>query len=511
MSEDGRRVGIRVLRTALLVVAIMVPATAAPPPAFKDPKPPSVRPVPKRPAATARAYDRVTFHAAPKPLARGAITHDWPCFMGPSHNGVSTETPLLKTWPKDGPTLIWELETGDSYSSPAIAGRYLVYPHRVGDQVLVECLDPETGKAYWQYSFATAYRDRFGYSNGPRASPVIDGDRVYIHSAEGQLVCLKLSTGQVHWKRNLPAEFKALQDFFGSVATPLLEGDKLIVNLGAPGGPCVAAFDKLTGRLAWGAGRRWGPGYASPVPATLHGRRRVFVFLGGESDPPTGGLMMIDPASGKVEFEFPWRSPKFESVNASCPVVVGNRVFISASYRAGSTLLEIGADGSRRQVWTIADNEHNTRPDQLGLHWNTPVEQDGYLYAFDGRNEPDASMVCVDLKTGKVVWRETPEWTQVVTVNGRVQKITLSTLRGSFLKVDGRFLCLAELGQLMWMDLNPKGYKILQRAPLFLARETWAMPVLSRGLVYISQNTRDPVTGKPPRLLCYDLRGAAAK
>ena len=95
-------------------------------------------------------------------------------------------------------------------------------------------------------------------------------------------------------KRDIRAEYKVPQDFFGTASTPLVEGRLLIVNAGAPGGPCVVALEKATGKEVWRAGKEWGPSYASPVPAVVHGQRRVFVFAGGESDPPTGGLMCID-------------------------------------------------------------------------------------------------------------------------------------------------------------------------------------------------------------------------
>jgi outer membrane protein assembly factor BamB len=327
---------------------------------------------------------------------------------------------------------------------------------------------------------------------------VIVGERVYTMGAEGKLHCLDLASGKVIWRRDLRQEYKVPQDFFGTASTPLVEGRLLIVNVGAPGGPCVAGFDKTTGRETWRAVNEWGPSYASPVPAVVHGRRRVFVFSGGESDPPTGGLMSINPANGKVDFSFPWRSRSYESVNASCPVVFDNKVFISASYRTGGALLEIRPDFSHKVLWTTAE---------FGLHWNTPIYRDGHLYGFDGRNEPDASLACVDAASGKVVWRENPEWIETLQVGGERRQQMLGTFRGSLLAVDGQFLCLGELGHLMWMDLSPKGYQEVARTWLFSARESWTLPVLSRGLLYVVQNTRDALHGAGPRLLCYDLRG----
>jgi outer membrane protein assembly factor BamB len=443
-------------------------------------------------AAVASGQD-IKVHAKPKPLARDAVTHDWTSFLGPTHNGISTETRLHK----GAPTLLWEMSKGTGYSSPAISGDRLLYLHRVGGQEKVECLHPETGARYWDFSYPTQFEDRYGYNNGPRASPVIDGDRVYTYGAEGKLHCLNIKTGKVVWKRDIAAEHKVPQDFFGTATTPLIEGDLLIINVGAPNGPTVAAFDKTTGKTVWGSGREWGPSYASPIPATVHGKRRVFVFAGGESRPPTGGLIALDPATGKVDFTFPWRSKSYESVNASSPVVIGNQVFISASYRTGGALLNILPDGKHSVAWTSSE---------IGTHWNNAVHKDGYLYAFDGRNEPDASLVCIELKTGKVIWRVNPEWEESFTMGGTPRKEQLGTYRGTLLHVDGHFLALGELGHLLWLDLSPKGYKELSRTWLFAARETWSTPVLSRGLLYISQHSKDFLRGTPPRLLCYDLR-----
>src|SRR3989442_12866527 len=276
-------------------------------------------------------------HGKPKALPNGAVTHDWTAFHGPSQNAVSPETRLSRTLP---PPLVWEFPKGNGYTSPAVARNRLVFLHRVADEEIVECLHPETGSTHWRFPYGTAFEDRYGYNNGPRSSPVIDSERVYIMGAEGTLHCLELGSGKIVWKRDLPVDYKVRQDFFGTASTPLVEDRLLIVNVGAPGGPCVVGFDKANGREVWRAGKEWGPSYASPVPAVVHGKRRVFVFAGGESSPPTGGLMSIDPSNGRVDFVFPWRSRTVESVNASCPVVFDNKVFVSASYRTGSGLAE---------------------------------------------------------------------------------------------------------------------------------------------------------------------------
>ena len=157
------------------------------------------------------AYGQTRVHRQPKPLPKGAVTHDWPAFLGPSHNAVSTETMLSRKLP---PPLVWEFDKGTGYASPAIAGERLVFVHRLKNKEIVECLHPDTGSRRWQFRYATAYEDRYGYDNGPRSSPVIDGERVYTMGAEGKLHCLELGSGKLVWKRDLRADYKVRQDFF---------------------------------------------------------------------------------------------------------------------------------------------------------------------------------------------------------------------------------------------------------------------------------------------------------
>ncbi|MEP7365571.1 MAG: PQQ-binding-like beta-propeller repeat protein [Acidobacteriota bacterium] len=445
----------------------------------------------------AQSQPGLTQHRQPRALDAKAVTEEWPCFLGPGHNGFSKETNLIKTFPASGPPLVWERNKGTGYSSASVAGGKLVFLHRMNDREIVECLQPESGEQVWQFDYATKFEDRYGYNNGPRASPVIEGDRVFTFGAEGKLHCLQLATGKVIWKKDLQQDFHTKQDFFGVASTPLLEGRQLIVTVGAPGGPTVASFDTTSGELNWSAGKEWGASYASPIPATVNGKRRIFVFAGGESQPPTGGLIVIDPANGAIDFSFPWRSKSYESVNASCPVISGNLVFVSASYRTGGAMLEISPDMKFKTLWTSAE---------FGMHFNTPIFKDGYLYGFDGRNEPDASLACVEAKTGKVMWRTNPEWKETIPTGSGSQEQMVSTYRGNLLHVGGRFLALGELGHLIWMDLTPRGYQEGSRAWLFAARETWSLPVLSRGLLYVMQHTRDALHNKGPRLLCYDMR-----
>lgn len=493
-------------------VALAVAARAEDAPkAFADPKPPEVYALPDVPPSDAKENPDATFRAAPKPLPAGAKTSDWTDFLGPHHNLVCDETGISHELPPNGPPVVWEMKKGSGFSAPAVLGERLVLFHRVGDEEVIDCLQATTGKRFWRYAYPTNYADRYGYNDGPRTSPVIgtatarDGKREYVYAigAEGKLHCVELQTGQLRWERDLAREFKVPQNFFGWGAGPLVEGDKLIVNVGARKGPSVAAFDLDTGKMVWGAGDEWGPSYATPVPATVHGKRRVFVFAGGESDPPTGGLICLDPSNGQIDFAFPWRGNRAESVNASSPLVVGDKVLVSESYGSGGALVQVlppegeGKPLGHKVLWQNAG---------FGTHFMTAVEHQGHLYGVDGHGPNDAFLVCVNIETGQEVWRTQPEWReQVTSKSGAVRQLTMGTYRAWLMPVGGKFLMQGEFGHLLWVDLTPQGIKALSRAWLFPASETWTPPVLSRGLLYVAQNTPAP-GGPPARLVCYDLR-----
>ena len=449
-------------------------------------------------APPAKANAQATFHAAPKPLPAGAVVADSVGFLGPNHNMIIPETKLLDAWPQGGPRAVWEMNKGSGYAAPAVVGERLILFHRVGDHDTVDCLRAATGERYWQFDYPTTYRDRYGYSDGPRATPVVGHDSVYVFGNEGKLHCLELTTGRLRWARDLRKEFKLRAGFFGLGSTPLIEGDKLIVNVGAvPDGPCVIALDCKTGKVLWGSGKDWAMSYASPVPATIHGKRRVLVFAGGETnigEPVTGGLLCIDPVDGKLDFAFPWRGDRRESVNASNPLVFGNRVFISECYGAGGAMIEISPDFKPTLLW---ENKG------FGTHFMVALHQDGFLYGVDGHGPNDAFLACVDAATGKEQWKMQPEWKEPV----GERLLIAGTYRAHLLQSDGKTWMLGEFGHLLRVELTPKEFKEKQRAWLFAASETWTPPVLSHGLLYICQNNPDGRSKKEPRVICYDLRG----
>lgn len=451
--------------------------------------------------AQGSAAGEAVVHAAPRPLPEGAVVEDWASFLGPRRDGHVREAPLALDFGPQGPPLVWELPCGDGFSSPVVAGEHLVYMHRVGDEEVVECLDPGTGAQHWSRRTPCTYSGVYIEDGGPRATPTIVEDRVYVHGVEGLLACLDLGTGKVVWERNTTVEYGVGDDFFGVVASPLVVGDFLIQNVGSPGGPSVVAFDRHTGEVRWEAGSKWGPSCASPVLARVNGTDKLLVLAGGKSRPPTGGLMVLDPATGDVQSEYGFRSRTYESVLGATPILDGERVFLSSSYNVGSAGLRVAADGGLTELWT------NRR---FGLQFSSPLFRDGVLYAVDGVSGRAGSLVALDPATGEERWREDLSFSETVDDRGTEKTFTFSIGEGSVLAADGKLIVLGDTGQLVVLaprGAGAGGAAVLARATLFHAPETWTPPVVSHGLLYVCQNRRARFGASEPRLLCYDLRG----
>jgi len=428
----------------------------------------------------------------PPDLGTRPVGVDWPGMLGPHGDSKSPEQGLITPWPEDGPRVVWQRTLGTGYGAPSIARGRLYLFDRIGNQATLFCLNSETGEELWKFGYPTDYEDYFGYNNGPRCCPVVDGNRVYIYGAEGMLHCLDAATGKLVWKVDTFQTFGVVQNFFGVGSAPVVEGDLLIVvvggsppesqNFGAASldrvkgnGSGIVAFDKYTGEVRYKITDELA-GYASPVMATIDGRRWCFAFV-------RGGLVGFEPSTGKVDFHFPWRAKILESVNASNPVVVGNRVLLSETYGPGSVLLEV-EPGACEVIWS---DEKKGRNKSLQTHWNTAVHHDGYLYGSSGRHTNEAELRCVELATGNVTW----------SVPG------LS--RSSLMYVDGHFVCLTEYGELLLFKANPEKFELVSRvllrdknareipgfgAPPLLRYPAWAAPVLSHGLMYVRGENR---------------------
>jgi len=282
--------------------------------------------------------------------------------------------------------------------------------------------------------------------------------------------------------------------FFGKGSNPIVYQEFVIVNVGGSKNRCVVGFNKNTGKTEWITKDSWGASYSSPVITKLHDTDVCLVFTGGESRPPEGGLLVIRPENGEKLARFSWRSSRYESANAVPPIPLGdNHVFLSECYEKGSVVLEFKKDFSHSIVWTNKN---------INIHWMTPVLKDGTMYGIAGRHQQGAETFCLDPLSGKVHWKEPIFWNE--TINDRKTRIGL--FRGAILKLEDGFICLSELGSLLKIDFSPKGWEIQNKAQLFFAPGTWTLPAVSNGLLYIMQNETDRITGKQPRILCFDLR-----
>lgn len=422
--------------------------------------------------------------------APGAERADWPRALGPAHNCTTPESGLLKQLPPAGPPVLWEMPLGSGFGGPAISGGRLVVFHRVDGSEIIECRDAATGAVQWRHDYSAPYEPRYGGSSGPRTSPVIADGRVFTFGISGRLHCMDLATGKVVWSKDCAKEFAMKAAFFGYGSTPLVLGARVIVQVGGEigGGPVNSvALDAATGKLLWAAHHEWGASYASSVPAVIHGRECVLIFAGGKSRPATGGLLIVDAADGKVLASAAHRADIAESVNASSPVLLSGgkdapaRVFVSEAYTAGGLCVEIARDFSARAAW---------RAPGLGLYWMTPVVRDGAVLGFSGLNDRGAELVCHDIATGKELWRDA---------------LGSTFGRGSLLVTGDGVLCLGEFGDLAWLEVSRTGADVLSKCRLFEAPETWTLPALSGGLLYVQQNEPGRA-GTKPRLICLDLR-----
>jgi outer membrane protein assembly factor BamB len=387
---------------------------------------------------------------------------DWPQFLGPERNGTSPEKGLALSWPKGGPKLLWQRDVGEGFAGPVVSGGKLVIFHRVKDEDLVECLDAVNGNPLWKRATKTSYRDQLGKGDGPRATPLVAGGRVYTLAADGRLQCLELADGKPVWHRDLAADYRVPGSYFGVGSSPVLEGDVLAVNVGGRDGAGVVGFHKDSGKELWRATDH-AASYASPVAATLDGQRRLVFFT-------REGLAILGPTDGKVYATKRWRARFDASVNAASPVVADGHIFLSAEYGTGAVLLKVGKAGVE-EVWQ-GDRV-------LSCHYGTPVLHDGFLYGFDGRQEGgEAELRCVEWRTGKVRWKQGGFGT------------------GSLILADGHLLILGEQGDLVVAEATPAGYREKARATL-LRGPVRAQPALAEGRFYARDGGR---------LGCWSLR-----
>ena len=371
---------------------------------------------------------------------------DWPQWRGPERNGLSKDTGLLKQWPSSGPQQNWAISNlGEGFGSIAIKGERIFVQGTKGDASAVFCLNRADGKVVWSAALGPKLEE--GKGNGPRSTPTIDDDRVYVLTENGDLACLRARDGSPIWRKNI------LKDFGGSnirwliSESPLVDGSRLIVTPGGRGAGIVA-LDKMTGNEVWRSKDLSDhAGYASCIAADVGGVRTIMNFT-------SSAAVGVRASDGKLM----WRqsSPANNTANCATPVFQDNKVFFTSGYGTGGALFGLSSQNgevSAKELYFTKDIQN---------HHGGVVVVNGYIYGFS------TALTCIEFATGKRMW-----------VNRSVGK-------GSLTYADGMLYLLSEQNVVGLAEANPNAYVEKGRFSIpDQGRNSWAYPVVIGGKLYI--------------------------
>lgn len=390
-----------------------------------------------------------------KPLT--SATGEWPQFLGPTQNGICTETGLIDEWSAAGPAELWRTNIGTGMSTVAVSSGRLFALAQSKEQQYAIAVDARSGDKIWTRDLAAAYRNQMG--DGPRATPAVAGDTVFVHTGEGILAALKTNDGSVVWHKNLVKELGGKPSEYGISSSPLLVADLVVVQPGVSGGTVVACNQK-SGKIVWKSGNG-AAAYSSPVLLNVGGKQHVVAFTG----PAALGL---EPATGKQLWDYPFKTDY--NCNTANPIAIGDRVLISSGENHGSALLSVDG-GSAKEEWTSFG-----RNSVLRAEWQTPVLLDGNLYGFDnvGSAGPVTNLVCINAKTGERIWEKK-----------RFGK-------GNLIAANGKLFISTMKGELVLVAASPDGFKELARSREGIVDTTRQAPVIVGGKLYL-RGTQDLV------------------
>ena len=335
---------------------------------------------------------------------------DWPQWLGPQRDGIWRESGTLERFTTNGPPRLWSVPVRPSYVGPAVAGGRLFLldrkaekpperkkgepglPHVPG-QERVLCLDPKSGQTLWEHVYNCPYR--ISYPSGPRATPVVSGQRVFTLGAMGDLKCLNVADGTVLWSVALPSQYACDPPVWGYAAHPLLDGNRLIVPVGGTNSALVA-LEIQTGRELWRALTAHEIGYAPPILQEIAGRRQIVFW---HPDAITG----LNPETGAVLWTHPYPvggKPQRPEVAIAMPRVDGNRLFLTSFYQ-GSLLLEVPAEGHvPRLLWNRRTTQQSDMTEGLHTVMSTPILSQDFIYGFCAFGE----LRCLQISSGDRVW-----------------------------------------------------------------------------------------------------------
>ncbi len=373
-----------------------------------------------------------------------AAASEWPHFRGPGYDGISQESGLVRSWPEDGPKQIWKRQIGDGFSGISLAGGALYTADSNEQSEFLVKIDPASGRELWRRRIAEVFEDSWG--SGPRSTPTVSGELVVILSSDGHLVALNSSDGALRWSHDLKQKYGVETPEWGFVASPVVSGERVIVEVGGPGQNSVVAFHRGSGKQLWATGEG-GSTYGSPLPVQIGGAEQL-LFLNHT------GLLGVSP-----EGELLWRFGVSESgTKPASPVFVApDMVMISAAYGFGAAAVRLtaGEDGYIvKEVWKD--------PNLMRNHFSSSLAIGGYVYGMD-----NSTLKCIDPKTGTQIWVK----------RGRLGKASL-------IAADGLLILLTETGTLKLIEATPDEYRELASAKL-LGGRCWTAPSLADGRLYL--------------------------
>ncbi len=378
------------------------------------------------------------------PVLGPVFAEDWPEWRGKGRSGIWTESGILERFPEKGLTVAWRAPLNGGFAGPAVSsGRVFVTDFKRSSGMKgterALCLEEKSGKIIWTREWDADYRG-ISYATGPRATPTVDGERVYVLGASGILLCLNARTGAVIWQKDYVKDFGTQMPTWGISGAPLVDGDRLIAIVGGQPDAKVMAFDKMTGKELWRALPSDGePGYSQPVIYEAGGFRQVIIWH-------PAAVVALDPATGRVH----WQQPFRVNLNTALatPVLSGSRLLVSCFYN-GSLLLDLGREKASVLWKGKSDSEINT--DGLHAVVNTPVIDGDYIYGICSYGQ----FRCLNLKTGERVW-ETME----------VTKEKARWASGFIVRNGDNYFINNDRGELIIAKLSAKGYQEISRTQL---------------------------------------------
>ncbi|HEV2663690.1 MAG TPA: PQQ-binding-like beta-propeller repeat protein [Blastocatellia bacterium] len=372
------------------------------------------------------------------------LAEDWPEWRGKGRAGIWTESGILDKFPEKGLTPVWRTPLHGGFAGPAVAaGRVFVtdFKRSSGKKGMERalCLDEKSGKILWTREWDADYQG-ISYDTGPRATPTVDGDRVYIVGGSGTLLCLNARTGDVIWRKDYVKDYRMQMPTWGIASAPLVDGDRLIAIVGGQPDAKVIAFDKMTGKEIWRAlPSDSEQGYSQPVIVAARGTRQLIIW-----DPTA--VVALDPATGKTYWQHPFRINL--SLTLATPVFDGSRLLVSSFYN-GSMLLDL----AKEKASVIWKGKSNSEINTDGLHAvvNTPVIDRHYIYGICSYGQ----FRCLNLKTGERIW-ETME----------VTKEKARWASGFIVRHGDRYFINNDRGELIIAKLSAQGYQEISRTQL---------------------------------------------